>query len=249
MTAQIENTASSVRASPSREREQLDFSKVLPDKKGLLQSLLTSYNEKTKRIKPEQRRVNKQIHSLVQGHDGTKAECFKCGVLVDIEFAEIHHINENPYDNRLINTAPIHGKCNRELNGVKGGMVNAERAAVLKQRYHVVTPKAVSESAGGADTYEQEWTSKEGEKHDQMRFKWNVWILDLENGPFAKGQTYLFKELAYMAVRALGLGSSVTYRRYIMEDHYGRVLDVYPDPDNGLKKVRLIARPNTEKVQ
>lgn len=70
------------------------------------------------------------------------------------------------------------------------------------------------------------WSSREGEKHEVMRARWNAWVNDMEHGPFGGiGGRIRLRELAAKAPNALGLGSSNTYRRYIDEDCCGGPLE------------------------
>jgi hypothetical protein len=171
---------------------------------------------------------------------------------------QLHHLDRIESHNQLSNLEIAHQVCNNVEN-------QKYRQAVLKAEREVAqrlsSPTLVRESergstvAGGSHTYEsdnaqgQEWSSREGEKHDVMRAKWDSWIMDNVNGPFKNRRIFLlFKELSYMAPRALGMGSSVTYRRYIMEDHYGGILQVFIDEKDGLRKVKLRVEPETEKV-
>jgi hypothetical protein len=71
-----------------------------------------------------------------------------------------------------------------------------------------------------------------------MRARWDVWINDLERGPFRPdylGGEMRLRDLVEMAPHALGLGSSQTYRRYANEDKFGP-LEVFRE--NGILWVR-----------
>jgi hypothetical protein len=79
-----------------------------------------------------------------------------------------------------------------------------------------------------------------------MRARWNAWINDLENGPFKGiGGIIRLRNLAAMAVHALGLGSSNTYRRYIEEDCSGGPLEIFSN--DGILSVRYRGLNRTER--
>lgn len=155
---------------------------------------------------------------------------------------QLHHLNHRIYDNRLENLEPAHQTCNNIENGARRSTRPSDPPCVSEK-----TSGVQPHQNTGRDPDAQEWTSREGEKHDQMRAKWDRWIMDIENGPFKKGADRRIKELAYSAPKALGMGSSVTYRRYILEDYYGGTLVIYEN-ENGIKMVSLAARPETEQI-
>ena len=229
------------------------YGNCAPELIPMLQSLLLAYDESRTRLKPEHKRLRKQIESLRQGYDGTKAQCYKCGKLHDNDDLEIHHINENPSDNRLINTPPISGKCNRELNGAKGGEINRQRAAAFRSTFSNVTLLSEREQARTVAIDDEEERASPGrremQRHDQMRPLWDKWLADKENGAFSRFPNGLtVSALAKLAVNALmrkdgTKGSSITYRRYAEEDILGGILEVWLD-DDGKRNVRYLGRPN-----
>lgn len=195
----------------------------------------------------------KQIKSLQQGYDGTSARCYFCKQLgINDTDLQLHHLNHKLFDNRLENLEPAHQTCNNREH--------ARWRALVGQRPSDPSCVSVSEIRCPSHTYQkrsidtsldkQKWTSEEGRRHDIMRNKWNNWLLDNVDGPYKNGRWRLtFRELAYMAVGKLGLGSSVTYKRYIMEDSYAGILRVYIDETTGHKMVEFIVKPQTEPAE
>lgn len=247
----LQIAAPSIAAASPVEREAAKIpDRCRPEFLPMLQTLVATYKENRKRTRPEHRLQGKQIHSLIQGYDGIKAECYKCSQIIDdIRHAEVHHINGNPYDNRISNTPPVHGLCNRELNGKKGGEINRQRAAAYRSQFHIVTPAYVRENIASAhmhtgadgDAYAGvQWTSKEGKKHDKMRSKWDalLWTMFDANTPEAMVTK---KHLANYARSAdfVGEGTSTTFYKMIAEDIACNVLEEGHDED-GNEAVKII---------
>lgn len=224
--------ASSAAASAIERETSKPFGKCRPEFVPMLQTLLSTYDEKRKRNKEAHNRQLKQIHSYIQGYDGIVCECYKCERVLEVIDAEVHHVNNNPADNRISNTGAIHGRCNRELNGAKGGEVNKQRAAARGSLYQNVAAVGVRESRAPTHTDVgdyggMEWTSKEGKKHDRMRAKWDnlLWTLfDPEREEFnwiERGRLAKFAR----SPDFVGEGASTTFYKMIDEDVTCRVLE------------------------
>jgi hypothetical protein len=182
-------------------------------------------------------------------------------MLVDINFMENHHIDNEPSNNKITNIPPIHGLCNRQLNGAKGGEVNRQRAAAFKERFSNVSSVSVSErsTSGGALTrYEvtddiDADNFSEGRKHEEQRARWNDWIHNLETGIFRAVRATIRRQLlADKAVYGLSkddkpYGSSVTYLRFIREDVAGGIFDQYKE--GGIIFVRYLGPRTKTKEQ
>ena len=155
-------------------------------------------------------------HYLAE-RDGAK--CVFCDLLVRDIFTELEfdHIDGNNRNNRRWNLRLSHHLCNV--------------AAYHSMRPALSTPEREGEK--GADGYSNwrgsaPWNSREGEKHDVMRSRWDAWINDMKRGPFrGEGGFVRLRDLAAMAPRALGLGSSNTYRRFVEEDCFGGPLEKF----------------------
>lgn len=195
---------------------------------------MSQYRPPKNRLKQPKTGQLKEIHSLLQGYDGDQCECFKCAQLIAVEHAEIHHINGDESDNTIENTATIHGKCNRELNGAKGGKINAERSAALRQRYSIVALPEGRESERQAPTHaarDESSGSAELVKHNSMRPRYDAWVRNTATGPFSNRYSWprdLLAEAApYACSTKLGeaFGSSKTYLKYINEDIQGKILN------------------------
>lgn len=219
-----------ISASPvnNGEREPL-IADCKPAHVAALRQLLSMYKAK-QRMRKSDRDLLKMIHSYRQGFDGDNCRCVypSCSITDPIGKLELHHYDETESHNEVLNTGPIHHNCNSSMNGrkredIKRQLLEGSRLLDVRERDHT-TP-----------TDEKEYTSREGEKHDLMRVRWNAWIHDAINGPF-RGQHSKIRitALSKMAVHALGMGSSVTYRRYIEEDYYGSIFD-YEVDDAGYK--------------
>lgn len=195
-----------------------------PERIPELQHLLELYRPK-QRMRKSDKDLAKRILSLRQGYDGDVVKCIlpECSRIVAIDVAELHHYNEIESDNRIPNLGPMHHSCNSSLNGrkreaTKRLLLDQSRLGSVSERDHTTLARQVEP--------ESDWTSREGEKHDVMRHRWNGWIHS-ESGIFrgAPGAKIRITALAKKAVHALGTGSSVTYRRYIEEDYYGGIFD------------------------
>lgn len=150
------------------------------------------------------------------------AKCALCNVEVQDIFTELEfdHIDGNNRNNRRWNLRLAHHICNvTAYHSTKPALSMPEREG-----------ETGSQSVAAGWCGSRPWSSREGEKHDVMRARWNAWLSDMEHGPFrGVGGTIRLRSLAAMAPSALRLGSSNTYRRYIEEDCYGGPLEIFRD--------------------
>jgi hypothetical protein len=152
---------------------------------------------------------------------------------------ELDHIDENPRNNKRWNLRLGHHSCNQahyqERRRYASSMLRErEKENADPDAQAMQSSRSVSDVYPGWST--TPWSAREGEKSDLMRARWDAWIGDFEHGPFRSvGGVIRAWTLARMAVRALGIGSSITYRRYIEEDSFGP-LEVYKD--DGVLMVR-----------
>jgi hypothetical protein len=158
-------------------------------------------------------------HYLVK-RDGNR--CAFCDLKVQDIFTELEfdHMDGNNRNNKRWNLRLCHHLCNVTAYYSKKPALSLPEREGGKARLH---PSSMPLDGSGSAP----WSNREGEKHDIMRSLWNDWICDLEHGPFRPG--YLggelrLRDLVEMAPRALGLGSSQTYRRYANEDKFGPLL-------------------------
>jgi len=215
---------------PSSEREKL------------LSYLLSIYHP-PQRLRTHHRKIARSILSLKQGYDGiTKGKCSYCGKERDLELLQLQHKDGVESHNDIDNLDLFDPVCNVQEAWVVRRRKQAELRQQEKERENV-TGQA---SPGQPRTEREAWeklngpevpkalpvnlwavpTSLETDKHERMRPKWNKWIADMKKGPFAefkdqKDAKLRARDLASMAVHALGEGSSETYRRYIEEDRFG----------------------------
>lgn len=196
---------------------------------GMLQSLLQAHDESRTRLKETKHKlIIKQIYSLMQGYDAISAPCYcGCDKLMHVDDMEVHHINGNPSDNRIVNTAAVTPRCNKRLNGKKGGEINKQRAAAHASIFSDVGLVHVRENAAptlantSTDDYAgTQWTSKEGKKHDKMRFKWDRLLWTLFNPEDDSLNWVTRKHLANFArsPNFVGEGTSTTFYKMIAED-------------------------------
>lgn len=171
--------------------------------------------------------------------------CTECGLQSqDEQSFDIHHIDGNRENNKRWNLRLTDHPCNARLNGnLRANRVRQRMSSLVhpveKERENVSVVgvrERVTESVGGglvSSAYPglsgTGWSGREGEKADEMRPLWNHWIRDKQNGPFCHRNFIQFKDLKFMAVHALGMGSSITYSRYIHEDAHGGPLELYPE--------------------
>ena len=169
-------------------------------------------------------------HYLAQ-RDGVR--CSFCDLQVQDIFSELEfdHIDGNNRNNRRWNLRLSHHLCNVVAYHTK------RPALSMPEREGETSSQSVAACAGWCGS--RPWSSREGEKHDVMRARWDAWINDLEHGPFGGvGGTIRLRNLAAMAVHKLGLGSSNTYRRYIEEDCSGGPLEIFRN--DGILSVRYL---------
>lgn len=166
------------------------------------------------------RKIDKdRVKQILGERDGLK--CAICGKPESVGNLELDHVNENPSNNHLENLRLAHHSCNSSL-------YNLKRASIPLSGQHV-REKISSVGSEGAV-----WSSREGEKHDVMRVRWENWVPSvLEAGGVMRA-----RDLAERAPRALGIGSSVTYRRYLNEDVAGGVFERYRE--DGVLWVRYL---------
>ena len=86
-------------------------------------------------------------------------------------------------------------KCNSAKGGSKPSNVNAREREKTEW------------------VHTRDYSAEEGEKHEVMRARWNLWMEDI-----SKGSSNLVKSLVNKAPGRCRLGSSITYRRYLDED-------------------------------
>lgn len=238
--------ASDVRASASQEREAAAYGKCRSEYIPVLQTLLASYDEARTRLKGPHKRQNKIIHSYRQGYDGTKAACYcGCGHVASIDHMEVHHIDGNPANNRIKNTAPAMPLCNKRLNGKKGGEINRQRAAAHHATFPTVAPLYVREAGAPAPAHAYagaQWTSKEGRKHDILRGKWDALLWTLFN-PDDEDLNYIGRgQLANFARSPdfVGEGTSTTFYKMIAEDVACHILKEDIEQDTQTEIVRMV---------
>lgn len=209
-----------------------------------LQLLLEMYVPK-KRIREKDRLLIKKIISYWQGFDGKIAICeihdekFGENKPLPIEQFEIHHCDENPANNEIRQLFIAHHPCNSSDHNRRrwqqsGPSYPTEREREIKSADRNQAP--ISELATAS--------SRETQKHDEMRRLWNLWINDKKRGAFSPlGQKqWQLSTLAATAVHALGIGSKITYTRYIEEDVRGGILMIGTGP-SGTRFVRYKGDP------
>lgn len=201
-----------------------------PDREKILKQLLAIYKPK-QRLRKKDRDLVKTILSLMEGFDGTEGKCCVCNKVgsTDVDL-QLHHKDEVESHNEIENLALAHGPCNKKdwwARRRPSKQPECERKSSQPSTPNVHT----------------NWSGREGEKHDVMRARWDLWLTDKE-GPFGDhkegaviGAEARLGWLAAAAVHALkhddddetigSVGSSVTYRRYIDEDAAAGILFTY----------------------
>lgn len=134
----------------------------------------------------------------------TCMDCYFCKLPLGHGEPDIHHIDENPENNLVGNLALAHHGCNSsDFNRKKARTATSGQTRERERRAGI---KATSEETNRAII---------------MRPRWNNWI---DSKPFVQINK---KKLALMAVHELGIGSSITYTRYIEEDMEGKILEAF----------------------
>jgi len=173
----------------------------------------------------------KTIKSLEQGRNGKEVACVFCKYVGPIDKMQLNHINGNKFDHRLENLEPCDQSCN-----------NGDHARRLIDHIGItdkLSSKQESEAAHSASTQtgaseillpKLEYNSREGAKHEIMRPRYDTWIRDQNNGPFADRHSWpkdLLSEAAPYACSTdpgKAFGSSKTYVKFINEDIAGGIL-------------------------
>jgi 5-methylcytosine-specific restriction endonuclease McrA len=196
-----------------------------------------------------------------------RKRCTECNlVTADPLLLNIHHIDGNRENNKRWNLRLADHVCNARLNGnLRADRVRARMSSLVhpeqseRERAGMARPPtagvtlgdevledAVAHGVVPVPVGTRPWSSREGEKSERMRSSWNTWIRDLENGPFANLEAdgaISLTALTRIAVHAIGFGSSQTYEKYALDDHYGKklgepgILEVFFD-EKGRKMVR-----------
>jgi len=169
------------------------------------------------------------------GRDGVRCT-ERCRLIVsDPLVLNVHHIDGNPGNNKRWSLRLVDQVCNSRLNGnLRANQVRARLSSLVhpaEREGEYSSTASVGVEVGVA----ARWSNREGEKHDRERALWDAWVMDQlpsvgglprVRGPFVKSKILGLMQLAYMAPRALGLGSWKTYLGYIHEDHYGGPLEI-----------------------
>jgi hypothetical protein len=188
---------------------------------------------------------NKKIaKEYLAERDGRKCQLCKITVQDIHKELELDHIDTNHRNNKRWNLRLAHHSCNsteyKFQRQPAPSMPESERGKIDSVHGEIdgIPDGEVSDLYPGYGR--TPWSNREGEKHDVMRARWNAWIDDLVRGPFrGVGGVVRLRDLAEMAPRALGMGSSQTYRRYLNEDRFGP-LQVFRD--DGILFVRYRGR-------
>lgn len=151
---------------------------------------------------------------------------FCCGcneVLLDTHNGvDLNHIDFDITNNHRWNLNLYHHNCN---SSNKRSTLPPYSSLPERERKFVAGVRVGAGVEGDSELYPgwtKPWSSREGEKHDIQRARFNTWIRDMQHGPFqGPGGMIRLSALAKMAVHAIGMGSSITYRRYIEEDCFG----------------------------
>jgi len=164
--------------------------------------------------------------------------CRGCGLTEENihQALEVHHINgsKSPYLNRLEFCVLMHRSCNQRAE-------RGRQEAQLRANMHLPAPEQVRESATRLSENRPPSSSDENAKARVMRPRWNNW---LDKKPFVQINR---KKLALKAVHELGIGSSVTYSRYIDEDVEAGILN--PFEIEGIPMIRLNPEADTRMLR
>ncbi|MGA2665111.1 MAG: hypothetical protein ABSF83_09225 [Nitrososphaerales archaeon] len=178
-----------------------------------------------------------ELRRVLKGNAKTQARtyirslddsCFFCKLALGYGTPDIHHIDENPEDNRLYNLALAHHGCN-------SSDFNQKKQHGIASSGH----GGVRENGGQRPA---EWTTEEGRRSDKMTYCYRQFLYHPKTGLLRNGgQLFSIKWLAAMLPSELKIGKSVTYRRYIDEDIAGGFLE--PTVIDGTDKVERTTKP------
>ena len=156
-------------------------------------------------LSPSQKRTNRSILLTLHG-----TNCLKCGENLSVDTCTIEHILKGNRDHNCFhNCLPWCHTCNS--GGRRTGRVRVRGIIEEKERENA------------AHEQYAEASSEETRRAAKMRPRWNKWLEEL------KFSRYSLKGLSLQAPHALGMGSSITYRRYIEEDIAAGILGKFFD--------------------
>ena len=177
--------------------------------------LLKSRWTAPQRLRTPHLKIVREIKSREQGHDGMMAVCTFCKRLFPVDTFDVHHSDHKTENNDLSNLELACGPCNDKENAAW----RARRAAIQR----LAMPRQ-GESEHQALTQAEGQGSPELVKHNSMRPRYDRWVRDLVNGPFANQYSWprdlLAEKAPYSCSTKLGeaFGSSKTYLKFIKED-------------------------------
>ena len=194
-----------------------------------LEVLKDQYNA-PQRLRKTHKLLAKAIKSIEQGHDGKVGICYFCKRLFPIELLQLHHKDYVESHNTLDNLELADQHCNNVDHGLRqAAMATAPLAASLRERERANTGHPYADA--GTD-----WHAREGEKGEEMRFRYNRWRDDLLSGPFRSiGGSARLSKIAEKAVYGCSpdptepFGSSKTYTVYIKEDIAAGIYDAWKE--------------------
>ena len=216
-------------------------------RENLLQQLKSRWTNPQRLKKPHKDHF-KIIRSLEQGYDGSEAICIFCKRRMSIGELQVHHptyiINQNEL--QQLRVACI--TCN--------DADNKKHLATVLGRNRLTDPRqgeralgGVAVVVGGLGSLDDEmnsvpFSSREGMKHAIMRPRYDRWVRDLVNGPFAQQHSWNPRKLAEAAPYGCGesgkaLGSSKTYYKYVREDMAGGILIIVDEVESGVFGVNV----------
>ncbi len=157
------------------------------------------------------------VKLFLSNRDGMK--CYLCGNLEDKHCNSIliiEHKNNDETDFRPENLGLAHRSCNIIKN--PRGKLFLQNALPQAERKR--------ENVGSAGA-EPEASSAETARAQTMRPDWNNWLPGFFNNLENPISMIPLEALARKAVHAIGKGSSITYRRYALEDVEGGILFLF----------------------